>query len=34
MYATSRTQHCVTWSTTEAEYVALAKGAKEGVFVR
>ena len=34
MYATSRTQHCVTLSTTEAEYVALAKGAKEGMFVR
>ena len=34
VYATSRTQHCVTLSTTEAEYVALAKGAKEGMFVR
>ena len=33
MYATSRTQHCVTLSTTESEYVALAKGAKEGMFV-
>ena len=27
VYATSRTQHCVTLSTTEAEYVALAEGA-------
>ena len=34
MYATSRTQRCVTLSTREAEYVALAKEAKEGVFVR
>ena len=34
VYATSRTQHCVTLSTTEAEYVALAEGAKEGMFVR
>ena len=34
MYATSRTQYCVTLSTTEAEYVALAEGAKEGMFVR
>ena len=31
MYVTSRTQHCVTFSTTEAEYVALTK---EGMFVR
>ena len=29
-----RTQHCVTMSTTEAEYVALAEGAKKGMFVR
>ena len=34
VYATSRTQHCVTSSTTEAEYVALAEGAKKGMFVR
>ena len=34
MYATSRTQHCVTLSATEAEHVTLAKGAKEGMFVR
>ena len=34
MYATSRTQHCVMLSTTEAEYAALAEGAKEGMFVR
>ena len=34
VYATSRTQHCVTLSTTEAEYVALAEGAKEGTSVR
>ena len=34
VYATSRTQHCVTLSTTEAEYVAMAEGAKEGLFVR
>ena len=34
VYATSRTQHCVTLSTKEAEYVALAQGAKEGIFVR
>ena len=34
MYATSRTQHYVTLSTTEAEYVALADGGKEGIFVR
>ncbi|CAM9474333.1 unnamed protein product, partial [Sphacelaria rigidula] len=32
--ATSRTQHCVTLSTTEAEYVAMAEGAKEGLFVK
>ena len=34
VYATSRTQYCLTLSMTEAEYVALAKGAKEGMFVR
>ena len=34
VYATSHTQHCVTLSTTEAEYVALAEGAMEGMFVR
>ena len=34
VYVTSRTQHWVTLSTTEAEYVALAEGAKEGMFVR
>ena len=34
VYATSRTQHYVTLFTTEAEYVALAEGAKEGMFVR
>ena len=32
VYATSCTQHCVTLSTTEGEYVALAEGAKEGMF--
>ncbi|CAM9528299.1 unnamed protein product, partial [Sphacelaria rigidula] len=32
--STSRTQHCVTLSTTEAEYVAMAEGAKECMFVR
>ncbi|CAM9757375.1 unnamed protein product, partial [Sphacelaria rigidula] len=32
--ATSRAQHCVTLSTTEAEYVAMADGAKEGLFVK
>ncbi|CAM9505654.1 unnamed protein product, partial [Sphacelaria rigidula] len=32
--ATSRTQHCVTLSTTEAEYVAMAEEAKEGLFVK
>ncbi|CAM9794554.1 unnamed protein product, partial [Sphacelaria rigidula] len=30
--ATSRTQHCVTLSTTEAEYVAMAEGEKESLF--
>ena len=34
VYATSRTQHFVTLSTTEAEYVALADGAMERMFVR
>ena len=34
VYTTSRTQHCVTLSTTEAEYVALAEGTKEGMCVR
>ena len=34
VYATSGTQHCVTLSTTEADYVALAEGAKERMFVR
>ena len=29
VYATSRTQHCVTFSMTEAECVALAGGGKE-----
>ena len=33
VYATSRTQHCVTLSTTEAEYVALAEGAKGGCLL-
>ena len=34
LYATSCTQHCVTLSISEAEYVAMAEGAKEGLFVR
>ena len=34
VHATSRAQHCVTLSTAEAEYLALAEGAKEGMFVR
>ena len=33
VYATSRTQHCVALSTTEAEYVAMAEGVKKGLFV-
>ena len=33
VYATSRKQHCVALPTTEAEYVALPEGAKEGMFV-
>ncbi|CAM9967793.1 unnamed protein product [Sphacelaria rigidula] len=32
--STSRTQHCVTLSTTEADYVAMAEGAKECMFFR
>ena len=31
--ATSRTQHCVTLSTTEAEYVAMADGVNEGLYI-
>ena len=34
VYATTRTQLFVTLSTTEAEYVALADGAMEEMFVR
>ena len=34
VYAASRTQHHVTLSTTEAEYVALVEEIKERVFVR
>ena len=34
VYATSRTQHCATLSTTEAEYVAMAEGAKDELFAR
>ena len=33
VYATSRTQHCLMLSTTEAEYVALAEGTKEGMLL-
>ena len=32
--AVSHTQHCLTFSTTEAEYVAMAEGVKEGLFFR
>ncbi|CAM9695537.1 unnamed protein product [Sphacelaria rigidula] len=32
--STSRTQHCVTLSTTDAEYVAVAEEAKECMFLR
>ena len=32
--AISRTQHDVMFSTTEAEYVSMTKGVKEGLFVR
>lgn len=31
--ATSRTQHCETPSTTKVQYVAIAEGAKEGLFI-
>ena len=34
VYATSCTQHCVTLSTREVEYVALAEVGKKGTFVR
>ena len=34
VYATSRTERSVTLSTIEAEYAALADGAKKGMFVR
>ena len=34
VYATSCTRPCLTLSTIEAEYVALAEGVKEGLFVR
>ena len=34
VYATSRTQHCVTLSITEAEYVAMVEWVKEGLLVR
>ena len=32
--ASSTTQHCVTLSTSEAEYVAMAQGAKTAWFTR
>ena len=34
VYWFSRTQKCVTLSTTEAEYIAIADGAKEALHVR
>ena len=34
MIASSTTQHCVTLSTNEAEYVAIAQGAKTALFTR
>ena len=34
VYATSRTQHCVTLSTTQTEYVALEEEVKEGTLIR
>ena len=32
--ASSATQHCVTLSTSEAEYVAMAQGAKTALFTK
>ena len=32
--ASNTTQHCVTLSTCEAEYVAIAQGAKTALFTR
>ena len=34
MKASSTTQHCVTISTSEAEYVAMAQGAKTALFTK
>ena len=34
MIASSTTQHCVTLCTSEAEYVAMAQGAKTALFTR
>ena len=34
MNASSTTQHCVTLSTSEAEYVAMAQGAKTALFTK
>ena len=34
MIASSTTQHCVTLSTSEAEYVAIAQGTKTALFTR
>ena len=34
MNASSTTQHCVTLSTSEAEYVAMAQGAKTTLFTK